>query len=118
MSNINDGGLPSHDLLLTLRHPQLLDPANNTFSSSYIQKPLMRGADIRLHAAKSYGGDIGNPDVCKALSFSQNAMGTVPGPFSCWLAHRGGKTMHLRALAAARNARIQAETLNSLLVIQ
>ena len=26
--------------------------------------------------------------------------------------------MHLRALAAARNARIQAETLNSLLVIQ
>ncbi|OQE25510.1 hypothetical protein PENSTE_c006G01992 [Penicillium steckii] len=40
----------------------------------------------------------------RKLSFMQNAAGGVPSSFDCWLAHRGLKTLHLRAPAAARNA--------------
>ena len=38
------------------------------------------------------------------LAFLQNAIGAVPSPFDCWLAHRGLKTLHLRARAASHNA--------------
>ena len=44
------------------------------------------------------------PEIKKALSFIQNAAGSIPGPFDCWLAHRGLKTLHLRALAASHSA--------------
>lgn len=43
-------------------------------------------------------------DTKKTLSFIQNAAGSVPSPFDCWLAHRGLKTLHLHAPAAARSA--------------
>ena len=47
------------------------------------------------------------------LSFLQNAIGAVPSAFDCWLAHRGLKTLHLRAREASRNASIVATTLAS-----
>ncbi len=43
-------------------------------------------------------------DLKRKLSFLQNAIGSVPSPFDCWLAHRGLKTLHLRAHAASKNA--------------
>lgn len=36
--------------------------------------------------------------------FLQNAIGAVPSAFDCWLAHRGLKTLHLRAREATKNA--------------
>lgn len=47
------------------------------------------------------------------LSFLQNAIGAVPSPFDCWLAHRGLKTLHLRAREASTNALIVARTLQA-----
>lgn len=47
------------------------------------------------------------------LSFLQNAIGAVPSPFDCWLAHRGLKTLHLRAREATNNATAVAHTLES-----
>jgi cystathionine gamma-lyase len=38
------------------------------------------------------------------LSLLQNAIGSVPSPFDCWLAHRGIKTLHLRVRAASETA--------------
>lgn len=38
------------------------------------------------------------------LTFLQNAIGAVPSAFDCWLAHRGMKTLHLRAREASTNA--------------
>lgn len=38
------------------------------------------------------------------LTFLQNAIGAVPSAFDCWLAHRGLKTLHLRAREASKNA--------------
>lgn len=47
------------------------------------------------------------------LTFLQNAIGAVPSPFDCWLAHRGLKTLHLRAREATTNATSVAKALES-----
>ena len=52
-----------------------------------------------------------SPSLYTRLSFLQNAIGAVPSPFDCWLAHRGLKTLHLRAREASRNATLVAEAL-------
>lgn len=49
----------------------------------------------------------------KRLTFLQNAIGAVPSAFDCWLAHRGLKTLHLRAREASHNANAVASTLAS-----
>lgn len=52
-------------------------------------------------------------DLKTRLTFLQNAIGAVPSPFDCWLAHRGLKTLHLRAREASRNATLVAQALES-----
>lgn len=52
-------------------------------------------------------------DLKSRLSFLQNAIGAVPSPFDCWLAHRGLKTLHLRAREASNNARLIATALEA-----
>jgi cystathionine gamma-lyase len=47
------------------------------------------------------------------LSFLQNAVGAVPSPFDCYLAHRGIKTLHLRAERASISAAAIAQALES-----
>lgn len=54
---------------------------------------------------------LNDPKIHKTLAFLQNAAGSVPSPFDCWLAHRGVKTLHLRALAASQNASSIAQML-------
>jgi len=87
---------------------------DNTFLSPYVQNPLDHGADIVVHSVTKYinghsdvimGVAAFNSDTIKTkLSFLQNAIGAVPSPFDCWLAHRGLKTLHLRAREASTNA--------------
>jgi cystathionine beta-lyase/cystathionine gamma-synthase len=43
-------------------------------------------------------------DLAERLRFLQNAAGAVPGPWDCWLALRGTKTLHLRMRAHEENA--------------
>jgi cystathionine gamma-lyase len=52
-------------------------------------------------------------DIKQKLSFLQNAIGSVPSPFDCWLAHRGIKTLHLRMQAASENASALAAILDA-----
>ncbi|KAF2858069.1 cystathionine gamma-lyase [Piedraia hortae CBS 480.64] len=96
---------------------------DNTFLSPYIQNPLVLGADIVTHSVTKYIN--GHSDVCmgvaaynsdvlhKKLAFLQNAIGAVPSPFDCWLAHRGLKTLHLRAREASANAALVAKALQN-----
>lgn len=94
---------------------------DNTFLSPYIQNPLDHGADIVIHSVTKYinghsdvvmGVAAFNADDLKTrLSFLQNAIGAVPSPFDCWLAHRGLKTLHLRAREASVNATAVANAL-------
>ncbi|KAL8877152.1 MAG: hypothetical protein Q9192_008723, partial [Flavoplaca navasiana] len=94
---------------------------DNTFLSPYVQNPLDHGADIVIHSVTKYIN--GHSDVLmgvaafnseplsKRLTFLQNAIGAVPSAFDCWLAHRGLKTLHLRAREASTNAIVVATTL-------
>jgi cystathionine gamma-lyase len=87
---------------------------DNTFLSPYVQNPLDQGADIVVHSVTKYinghsdvvmGVAAFNSDAMKKrLSFLQNAIGAVPSAFDCWLAHRGLKTLHLRAKESSTNA--------------
>ena len=55
-----------------------------------------------------------NSESLKArLTFLQNAIGAVPSAFDCWLAHRGLKTLHLRAREATLNATSVAKALEA-----
>ncbi|ODQ66750.1 hypothetical protein NADFUDRAFT_50656 [Nadsonia fulvescens var. elongata DSM 6958] len=94
---------------------------DNTFLSPYVQNPLAHGADIVVHSVTKYIN--GHSDVVMGvavtssdelhdrLRFLQNAVGAVPSPFDSWLAHRGCKTLHLRAKTASNNAQRVAEAL-------
>lgn len=94
---------------------------DNTFLSPYIQNPLDHGADIVVHSVTKYINGhsdvlmgvcaLNSPDLYSRLLFLQNAIGAVPSPFDCWLAHRGLKTLHLRVREASRNALLVAEAL-------
>ncbi|EEH10137.1 cystathionine-gamma-lyase [Histoplasma capsulatum G186AR] len=96
---------------------------DNTFLSPYIQNPLDYGADIVVHSVTKYingHSDVlmgvavfNSPTLHERLSFLQNAIGAVPSAFDCWLAHRGLKTLHLRAREASKNATAIATALES-----
>src|SRR5207249_2116985 len=79
---------------------------DNTFATPYFQRPLELGADIVLHSTTKYlnghsdmvGGMLvtSRDDLAERIGFLQNSSGAVPGPFDCWLALRGTKTLALR----------------------
>jgi cystathionine gamma-synthase len=79
---------------------------DNTFASPYLQQPLALGADVVVHSTTKYVGGhsdvvggavvVRDFDVAEAIGFHQNAMGAVPGPFDCFLTHRGLKTLGVR----------------------
>ncbi|HXV85947.1 MAG TPA: cystathionine gamma-synthase [Gemmatimonadales bacterium] len=84
----------------------LLFVVDNTFATPIFQRPLEAGANVALHSTTKYlnghsdmvGGAVvtTRDDVAERLAFLQNAAGAVPGPFDCWLALRGTKTLALR----------------------
>ncbi|PNH61246.1 hypothetical protein VD0001_g9732 [Verticillium dahliae] len=96
---------------------------DNTFLSPYVQNPLDLGADIVVHSVTKYingHSDVvmgvaafNSDDLHARLSFLQNAIGAVPSAFDSWLAHRGLKTLHLRAREATRNATAVATALEA-----
>lgn len=101
----------------------ILVVVDNTFLSPYVQNPLDLGADIVVHSVTKYingHSDVvmgvaafNSDDLYKRLSFLQNAIGAVPSAFDSWLAHRGLKTLHLRAREASRNATAVANALEA-----
>ena len=88
---------------------------DNTFATPVLQRPFSYGADIVFHSTTKYlnghsdmiGGIalINDDDLAARVQFIQNAAGAVPGPFDCWLALRGTKTLHLRVAAHDANGR-------------
>ncbi len=98
-----------------------LSVVDNTFATPFLQKPLSLGADIVVHSATKYigghsdlilGAAITNDDaMAEKLHFVQKSSGAVPGPFDCFLALRGTKTLHLRMERHCENANEIAEFL-------
>ena len=96
---------------------------DNTFATPANQRPLELGADFVVHSTTKYlgghsdvvGGAVitRNEESYERLRFVQNAVGAVPGPFDCFLVHRGLRTLHLRMEAHARSAQAVAEFLRA-----
>lgn len=92
----------------------LLLVVDNTFASPYLQRPLEMGADIVMHSATKYlnghsdmvgGGVVVKDDkLAERLSYLQNAVGAIAGPFDSFLALRGLKTLALRMERHCENA--------------
>src|SRR5689334_5150391 len=92
----------------------ILAVADNTFASPWIQRPLEHGFDVVVHSATKYlngHSDIisgvaitRRADLAEKLAFLQNAVGSVPSPFDCFLATRGLKTLALRMQRHCENA--------------
>jgi cystathionine gamma-synthase len=107
------------DIALTAGARLVVD---NTFASPYLQSPLALGADVVLHSTTKYVG--GHSDVVggvlvtsddeldERIRFTQNATGSVPGPFDAWLTLRGAKTLAVRMERHSDNAERIVELLS------
>ena len=80
---------------------------DNTFASPYNQQPLTQGADVVLHSSTKYlgghsdliGGCIIIKDdkiLAEKIQYLQNAVGSIPSPFDCYLLIRSIKTLSVR----------------------
>jgi len=95
---------------------------DNTFASPYLQQPLVLGADVVVHSTTKYVGGhsdvvggaivVRDLEVADAVTFHQNAMGAVPGPFDAFLTHRGLKTLAVRMDRHCDNAERVVEFLS------
>jgi len=107
------------------RRRNALVAVDNTFATPANQRPLELGADFVAHSTTKYLGGhsdvVGGAVIARSddwyekLRFVQNAVGAVPGPFDCFLVHRGLRTLHLRMDAHARSARAVSEFLRTTL---
>ncbi len=102
----------------------ILLAVDNTFSSPILQRPLELGAHLVMHSATKYlnghsdivGGMVvvgDDAELQEKMTFLQNAVGGVQGPFDSFLALRGLKTLHLRMKAHCGNAMALAAWLES-----
>lgn len=103
---------------------KLLACADNTFASPYLQNPLSLGFDLVMHSATKYingHSDVvngvlvvgTNKELEEKLTFLQNAVGAVAGPFDSFLALRGVKTLGLRMQRHCATALALAEWLEA-----
>ena len=94
---------------------------DNTFATPVNQRPLELGADAVVHSTTKYLGGhsdvVGGAVIARddalydGMRFVQNAVGSVPGPFDCFLVHRGLRTLPLRMRAHAESAAAVSEFL-------
>lgn len=96
---------------------------DNTFASSYLQRPLELGADLSLLSTTKYtnghsdalGGVVctNDSDWQDKMIFAQKALGLQPSPMDCWLTLRGLKTEAIRMERHCANALRFAEFLEA-----
>lgn len=91
---------------LAKSHKNIIVAVDNTFITSYFQRPLELGADIVVYSVSKYlnghsdvimGAIVVNDDkLYEELKFLQNSSGIVPSPFDCYLVNRSLKTLAVR----------------------
>ena len=107
---------PTNPLLKTIdiekikqstNNQDLIIVCDNTFASPYNQQPINLGADAVIHSSTKYlgghsdviGGGLiinNNPELAEKIKYIQNAVGSVPSPFDCYLLIRSIKTLAVR----------------------
>ena len=94
----------------------IMTVCDNTFATPYLQNPLEFGFDLVVHSTTKYlnGHSYaigvaavirhGASELREKLTYLQNAVGGVPGPFDSFLTLRGIKTLALRMERHCANA--------------
>ena len=92
----------------------ILTCIDNTFCSPWNQRPITLGVDLVMHSASKYigghsdltGGVVvaASEDLHRQLRRISMAIGAVQGPFDCYLALRGLKTLDVRMERQCANA--------------
>ncbi|GAF38599.1 cystathionine beta-lyase [Agrilactobacillus composti DSM 18527 = JCM 14202] len=96
---------------------------DNTFMTSYLQKPLQLGADVVAYSATKYYG--GHADLCAGFIVTdrqdlaeqfqdyQNTLGATISPFDSYTLIRGTKTLSLRLDRQMENVKAVTEALQT-----
>lgn len=102
----------------------LICVVDNTFMTSYLQKPLDLGADIVVYSAtKYYAGHsdiiagavvVNDDDLYAQLKFHQKILGAILSPFDSFLMARGIKTLPIRMDRSQENTQKVVEHLEKL----
>ena len=111
------------DIASFAKSNNIISVVDNTFATSYLQSPILLGADAVLHSCTKYigghsdclGGVITtNCDSLKdRLRFNLLSMGSCMSPFDAYVFLRSVKTMKVRVVQHCKNARVIAEYLES-----
>lgn len=93
---------------------------DNTFATSFNQKPLEMGVDLEMQSATKYlgghsdllGGVVaGNEELIEKVMLFRYVFGGIPDPQSAWLLMRGVKTLKVRMEAHNKNGKEVAQFL-------
>lgn len=94
---------------------------DNTFASPFLQRPMEFGVDLVVHSTTKYVGGHGalvggivvtrHETVKNELYKIIKDIGSNPGPFDCWLANMGIKTLPIRMKQHCANAMAIAQHL-------
>ena len=98
-----------------INNQEIIIVCDNTFASPYNQQPLNQGADVVIHSSTKYlgghsdiiGGALvinNNPELAEKIKYIQNAIGSVPSPFDCYMLVRSIKTLAVRMERHNNNA--------------
>ncbi|XP_064605172.1 cystathionine gamma-lyase-like isoform X2 [Liolophura sinensis] len=92
--------------LVKVKAPKAFVVCDNTFMSSYFQRPLDFGVDMVMHSLTKYMNGhtdsvmgavaLSDEDLHARLRALQNNIGSVPSPFDSYLVNRGLKTLPVR----------------------
>jgi len=104
-------------------HPNVIVVVDNTFLTSYYQRPLELGADICLYSVSKYmnghsdvimGAIVINDDkLYDRLKYVQKIYGAVPSPFDCYQVKRSLNTLAIRMERHGKSAFKIAEFLSN-----
>jgi cystathionine gamma-synthase len=120
---------PTNPMLNVIDIPAVAEAAgeapvivDNTFATPIVQRPLELGATAVVHSTTKYlgghsdvvGGAVITADEAlhERVRFLQNSIGAVPGPFDCFLVHRGLRTLAVRVRQHSENGRAVSEYLS------
>jgi cystathionine gamma-lyase len=105
------------------RERGILTCIDNTFCSPWNQQPITLGVDLVMHSASKYigghsdltGGVVvaANQELLGRLRKISMAVGAIQGPFDCYLALRGLKTLDVRMERQSANALCVAQFLEA-----
>ena len=105
---------------LSTKKREVIIAVDNTFMGPVFQKVLPHGADFSVYSATKFlgghsdliaGAVMGRKDLMEVVKGYRTILGSMAGPFVCWMLLRSLETLKVRMEQQARNAEKMAEWL-------